>query len=235
MLATLAAAPATPLCSPLWDPLVQASAKLPAKLRAECNEVRLLHGTSPQHLLNILKDGFNERYAGSTAGQLLGAGAYFAEQIDKADQYAVRDEGSLQGTYTAQTSKPHPVTYERSALQALHQQLYNAGTVVHQGDVFYVVVSRVVLGEALSTLDAKSAVAPAGVKGKEIFHSVSKRELRKNPVSQKPFHSLIGESCPHPSLPSGRCSHGCQLRRREFVTFHATRAYPEYVIAYKRI
>jgi len=35
----------------------------------------------------VLHEGFNERFAGANRGALFGAGTYFAEDIEKADQY----------------------------------------------------------------------------------------------------------------------------------------------------
>ena len=51
--------------------------KMPGHLYSEVGERYLLHGTSPNHLLDILEHGFSEKLA-SLKG-LFGAGNYFAE------------------------------------------------------------------------------------------------------------------------------------------------------------
>jgi len=50
---------------------------MPGHLYAEVGERYLLHGTSPNHLLDILQQGFSEKLA-SLKG-MFGAGNYFAE------------------------------------------------------------------------------------------------------------------------------------------------------------
>lgn len=49
-------------------------------------EQLLLHGTQPEHLLDILANGLNERYAGDNAGAAFGQGIYLAEDAGKCDQ-----------------------------------------------------------------------------------------------------------------------------------------------------
>ena len=51
--------------------------KMPGHLYSEVGERYLLHGTSPDHLLDILQQGFSEKLA-SLKG-MFGAGNYFAE------------------------------------------------------------------------------------------------------------------------------------------------------------
>lgn len=62
------------------------SQKLGYSLDAVTNQVVLFHGTKPALVKDICASGFNERL-GSLNG-LYGAGAYFAEQSSKSDQYA---------------------------------------------------------------------------------------------------------------------------------------------------
>ena len=69
-----------------------AAAVLPGKpLRREVNEALLLHGTQPGALLSMLANGLNERFSGTNAGAAFGNGAYLAEDLGKADQYAALD------------------------------------------------------------------------------------------------------------------------------------------------
>lgn len=62
-------------------------------LDEEINEWYLFHGTSSSAAENICKTDFKMRLAGSATGTLYGRGAYLAESITKADEYA-KDEKS---------------------------------------------------------------------------------------------------------------------------------------------
>ena len=57
-----------------------ASAMLPgaADMESATNEVYLLHGTAPATVLNIVKQGMNERFSGAN-GSAFGAGIYFGD------------------------------------------------------------------------------------------------------------------------------------------------------------
>ena len=53
----------------------------------------------------------------------------------------------------------------------------------------------------------------------------------------QPYHSLVARVCDHGVSSTGGCPHGCALRPgrfNEFVSFHDCRAYPEYLVAYRR-
>eukprot|EP00913_Durusdinium_trenchii_P000068 g62.t1 len=71
--------------------LEDASAGMPDELCAPIGEKYLLHGTLPEHLLHILDQGFNDKLASSKG--MFGAGAYFAEDPEKIDQYTRPDPG----------------------------------------------------------------------------------------------------------------------------------------------
>jgi len=62
------------------------------RLRPECNEWYLLHGTSPEAAEMICKGDFKICMAGSSTGTLYGRGCYFSESITKADEYAKANE-----------------------------------------------------------------------------------------------------------------------------------------------
>ena len=62
---------------------LEAQGKL--QLRAELNEVLLLHGIPRSKLLTVLANGLNERFSGTHAGAAFGNGAYLAEDLGKAD------------------------------------------------------------------------------------------------------------------------------------------------------
>eukprot|EP00935_MAST-01C_sp_MAST-1C-sp1_P001097 g1097.t1 len=164
-------------------------------LRADINEKFLLHAPSHAAMHSILHSGFNEHFAGSNAGTAFGEGCYFAEDIAKADQYAKVDS-----------------YYQGSEL---HEDLYPIGD--HPGDVYYVLVSRVVLGHSIEATSAgkrnKPWFALGGTNAKELANI-------PNVTPPTPYHSLLGTAFP---------------RFREFIVFKP-RQYvrPLYLIAYCR-
>lgn len=181
---------------------------LPNPLRAyEALERRLLHGTRPDTLMHILAHGFNERYAGSSAGSRYGEGAYFADDAAKCDQYVRRD-----------------AAFDRQS--ELHALLYSDSH-RHAGDVFYLLVARASLGYLLRTADGRTALAGGGGGGGgALFATPNKRELVAVPGISPPVmhHSLFAEASPN----------GPIAQHSEFVVFHGEYAYPEYLLAYYR-
>ena len=103
--------------------------------RQDINEVFLLHGLPKGTVFDVIRSGFNERYSGANAGALFGDGSYFAQDIEKADQYTGDPDHNI--------SEP--------GLSALHKQLYPNGADDHPGDVCYVLVCRVALGYTIRT------------------------------------------------------------------------------------
>jgi hypothetical protein len=147
----------------------------------------------------MLDHGFNERFAGASAGAIFGDGCYFAEDITKSNQYAMRDE-----KYKSSTD-----------LKDFHQLVYGR-SYRHPGNVFYVILARVVLGCCVQTKStAQTQPGVFALDGK------NRKELANVPNSQPPhpFHSLLGLSFE---------------RFREFICFHSDQIYPEYIIAYQR-
>mmetsp|Transcript_28538 Transcript_28538/g.66127 ORF Transcript_28538/g.66127 Transcript_28538/m.66127 type:complete len:659 (+) Transcript_28538:88-2064(+) len=61
------------------------------RLEKGCNEWYLFHGTSPEAAHHICESDFKINFAGVNTGTLYGRGAYFAESITKADEYAKHD------------------------------------------------------------------------------------------------------------------------------------------------
>ena len=177
------------------------------------NEVLLLHGTTPETLLSLLTNGFNQNYSGSNSGSAFGDGVYLAEDIGKTDQYSRVDP------------RIH-LTVDKD-LYELHERLYGK-EYRHPGNVFYVLVCRASLGAPIRTrtstrhaksIDTHEDVFPTTGGGSKNF-----RELRQVPGVTPPFnhHSLIaelGESI---------------VRYREFVTFHGEYVLPVYLVAYQR-
>jgi hypothetical protein len=176
------------------------------RLYSAVNETYLLHSPAMPALSSILHLGFNEHYSGVNRGTAFGDGTYFAEDIGKTDQYAVRDEGW----------KADDLPEE---MKELHGQMYGRSH-PHPGDVFYVLVTRVVQGHQVQTDQA----APQQNKQPQVYamNGENTRELAAIPGSKpaRPYHSLLGTAFP---------------RFREFIVFHpGAQCYPEYLVAYRR-
>ena len=174
---------------------------LPASLLSESNENMLLHGTNPQVLLSILATGMNERFSGSNRGTAFGDGSYLAEDVGKSDQYV-----NLDARYEANSE--------------LHKLLFSHTR--HPGNIFYVLVCRVSLGQSVRTQERGRQAQIMG-SGKPVF-PISFRELASVPDVSPPVHhhSLLVEL-------GGRVH-----RYREFVVFHGEYIYPEYLLAIQR-
>ena len=145
------------------------SKKLPWTTDEVCNEVRLLHGTSPEVVLSILQHGMNERFAGASAGTKFGNGTYFADDAGKIDQYCQEDN-----------------QYDNTgALSSLHKRIYK-NSQDHPGQVFYALVFRVSLGYSVHYADDEE----------ECFNpNANRRELCNIPNTDPPtpYHSLVAE------------------------------------------
>jgi hypothetical protein len=183
-------------------------------MKAGANEAILLHGTSPDRLLELLSNGFNERYSGTGAGTAFGGGVYLAEDVGKTDQYVGADSA-----------------YDPSRSE-LHMRLYGR-TVRHPGDVFYVLVVRAALGFPLRTQymnDQETGESATSMdSGAPIFPTFNNdepnfRELSAVPGVTPPIyhHSLIAELGED------------IVRYREFVLFHSEYLHIDYLIAYHR-
>jgi len=69
-----------------YDGLSAGLAQLDGNLVSEINEYYMLHGTKPDIIGNIIRDGLDFRMASDKP--MFGKGAYCAESSTKADQYA---------------------------------------------------------------------------------------------------------------------------------------------------
>lgn len=99
--------------------LRRAARMLPGNRDAEEGEELLLHGLNPANLLAMLRNGFNERFAGSNAGTAFAQGTYFAEDVGKVDHYTKVDRGKalLPGWLWAS---------DAAKLHRLHMRLYSS-------------------------------------------------------------------------------------------------------------
>jgi len=179
---------------------------MPGHLDAGVHEEMLLHGTKPEVVAQLVSYGFNERF--STVSQF-GEGNYFAEDVVKIDQYATFDSG--RGTDTD-----------------LHRYLFPAGD--HPGDVKFAFVARVALGCMVRTKWGPSRAPKDLDSGSDVYaSSTGTRELAYVPVdsdlqgARVLYHSLLVELG------------GAIARFREFVSFHSSYAYPEYLVAYQHV
>jgi hypothetical protein len=139
------------------------------------------------------------------SGGIFGHGTYFAEDVGKNDQYVTTD-----------------VAHDTSgARKALHERLFVK--VRHPGRLHYLLVCRVSLGHSVRTKDGETSMDGGGG---SIFATVDKRELAAVPRASPPvhFHSLVAETG------------GPRIARfREFIVFHGSYIYPEYLVAYQRM
>lgn len=203
------------LASDSWrSRLEDASSSLPGERFDEVGERYLLHGTGPDHLLDILHQGFTEKLA-SLKG-LFGAGNYLAEDPEKIDQYTRPDPG-----------------LETPGLEEIHSRLYRAGGNYHPGeDMFYCFIVRATCGASLqiSGLDQDDRLRDET--GRDVFLTPDRRELARVPGTSPAFsyHSLVVNLC------TGKTSSKAAVARfREVVIFEGNRIYPEYLVAYKRV
>ncbi|CAE7491894.1 RIPK2 [Symbiodinium natans] len=190
--------------------LEKANAQMPDPLCEHIGEKYLLHGTTPEVLLDILHQGFNDKLA-SLKG-MFGAGAYFAEDPEKIDQYTREDPG-----------------HEAPGLEKLHARLYRAGGNRHPGsDVFYCFVVRVTCGACFVSNGLKDKLHDHDT-GFQVFARDDRRELSSIPESDPrvPYHTLVVQTGSEAKLRIERF--------REIISFDANRAYPEYLLAYQRV
>jgi len=202
-----------------------------AQLDASINECFLFHAPDPTVMHTVMASGFDERYAGASVGTAFGHGSYFGEDFDKCDQYAVRDEGlgNYGSTYTApkHNSISGQASYRKSDLQDVHTELYPQGD--HPGDVFYVFMCRVVLGDFVQPSGSVIDIP----RQQQVFASSGSnlRQLAPVPGSKppRPYDSLVAD----PSLFTNP-KNSFQSKNREFVVMNGNQIYPEFLLAYKR-
>jgi hypothetical protein len=159
------------------------------------NEALLLHGTDPDHMQSVLFEGLDPNL--SRKGRF-GRGIYFAESAVKSNDYTSLD-------CTWQGNKD-------SDIGRLHKSLYKASLMnKHPGDVRYMLVCRVVLGNPVKTVDGRRSVED----GEALFsgdeHSC---------IAKPGRHSVLAEPKNEP---------------REFVVFSPHAMVCEYLVAYRRV
>lgn len=148
----------------------EASTELPENLVHKVNEVRLWHGTKPDTVLALLRNGLNERFSGGCFGH----GSYLAEDAGKNDQYVVKDPA---------LGSPK--------LGELHRLLYK--DVDHPGNVFYLLLCRTVLGVCVRTQSGDGLATSMDDSSSQVFATSERRELALIPGSTCHYHGLLVE------------------------------------------
>jgi hypothetical protein len=217
---------------PIRRGLREGGGRLPGGLRAahanDYNETFLMTGVPLHNIASVLENGCNEHFAGKNAGCLFGAGVYFAENIEKCDQYTRYPAAKLG-------------KIGRDERNAAHEKLYGTNQDDVEDDVLYVLVCRVVMGYPIRTR-GRDAQHRCIVMDKDasasnfVFHE-SCREAHYqesvltgviNPETGRSYSPLLH----HHSL-IAECG-GAVDRFREFVVFDGAQVYPEYVVSYRR-
>ena len=180
-----------------------------SKLDQKVNEVYLLHATDPKNLHSILFEGLDPTI--SHEG-LFGRGVYFAECAAKSDQYAVMDR---------------KLNYkEDESLFDLHHKLYKKfeGR-EHPGQVYYCLVSRVVLGHPVRTKDGFTQLVDGSKSEHNLYLDARRSQLAP----------IVGTNNITPSSVIAEKG-GIQRSSsyREFVIQKGDQMFVEYLIAYQR-
>lgn len=187
--------------------------KLPGvdNLVHDCNEEYLLHAVEPGELLSVASSGMNERHK---EGLYYGRGLFFADDIVKADADQTKADAAYGG------------------FPELHRRLFTKDGEFEFPDppakLFYVTLCRMVVGfpvRTVLTLDGKQKMINViDFPESPVYATNHRSELSFIPDTEPGihFHSMIAEQ-------------GSIAKYRDFVQFHSTRAYPEYVIAYTRL
>ena len=136
-----------------------------------------------------------------------GNGNYFAEDCAKNDQYVTNDP-----SYGAHAD--------------LHRRIYSKSYGHPNTKVYYLFLCRVTMGACVRTATFAPSSTDLDRPGKKVF-PISPRELGTIPgvTPATLFHGLIVEDHKPPT----------NLRFREFLVFHGEYAYPEYMLAYRRV
>eukprot|EP00439_Symbiodinium_sp_Y106_P024089 s1689_g2.t4 len=185
--------------------LEDASGSMPGSLFSQVGERYLLHGTSPQSVLDSLHQGFSDKLA--SLSDIFGAGSYFAEDPEKIDQYTQPDGG-----------------YKTTGLEELHEQLFAEEGNMHPGeDIFYCFVVRATCGAALVTEGLDHDRLKDVNTNKQVFLRSDRRQLCHIPGATPSisYHTLVVDVAKR-KVPTS------VLRFREIVLFEDTRVYPDW-------
>ena len=237
------------LINEMYGPISELLQATGDELDSFTNETFLLHGAPPHVICDILADGMNQRF--SKPG-FFGEGTYFAENACKSDQYA---DSRLD-------PRDHTTSTTNDNVRKLHEKLYRGDT-PPKGDVFYIIVCRVVMGWYARTKhpifwetfdgelkigghinldiqnklrpDRPQASTPAGPDdwALDIWAKAARGPEQDR---QQELTDIPGGPTPGVAYHALLAEVGGMIKRhREFVQFHADRVYPSYVLAYQRI
>ena len=184
-----------------------------AELDPEVNEVFLLHGTDPAKVMQIAREGLNERFSSRSC---FGFGSYLAEDAGKVDQYIKPEE-----------------FFRRNS--DLHFKLFS-GSRRHPGRIFYIFLCRASLG-----LVARSRDGQKTLDGHSVWAQTKQRarqrefEFAANVWPKLRYHSQVIEKTPPEEMATAPAGSTVVERYREFMTTHSERIYPEYLLAVRRV
>lgn len=182
-------------------------------LNEELNEKLLLHGTSPESVMNIIAGNF-DAWRANVTGRAFGPGVYQAEDAGKADQYA-RSDG-----------------YE-----ALNRELElpsGAEMAIALGaprpNTYYMLVSRTLLGCANHVSHGqmhRSTTAMQDLGSRVVYQN---EPLTNQPLLRAPYNSLIKEH-----FGTLRGGYGSGDKYREFLVQNSSQILPVMLVAYMRV
>lgn len=193
--------------------LFSCTEKLPGadNLIRDCNEEYLLSAIEPGELLTVASSGMNERHK---EGLYYGRGLFFADDIVKADMDQTKADAAYGG------------------FPELHRRLFPKDGEFEfpepPAKLFYVTLCRMLVGFPMRVglnHDGKQKVMEVlDFPGSPAYATNHRSELAFIPDTEPGihFHSMLAEQ-------------SILAKYRDFVQFHSTRAYPEYVIAYTRL
>jgi serine/threonine protein kinase len=222
----LDALPAARRSGPIRAALREGGQSLEGGLRPECAECFLMHGCPIDNLGNILANGLDQGFAGTNAGNAFGVGIYFAEDIEKCDQYTRCPAKRLKSA-------------QLEALAPLFQTLYGGDECAEHDDVLFILVCRATMGYSIRTtgydipMDGRELgkTAPTQPRdpscpspgSKSIFHQPRTRKKLigvVDPITKDVIQPLLH----HHSLIAEK---GVRIQRfREFVLFDGSSVYP---------
>lgn len=197
------------------------------------HQVRLIHGTKPEYVYDILFDGLDPQLA---RNGLFGRGVYFAENAAKINQYVTRDEKNLM-------FQKKNVQKDKEKTTLLHRKLYANGY-LHPKDVFYALVCKVALDkEPVFTKDGKTECGKDGkhkkkAKTRKSKHDDPKKTDIEEDADKAPWlfekdsgRSKLADNSKHSLI----ALTGDRIKRfREFIVFEKDAIDIEYLVAFKR-
>jgi len=183
-------------------------------LNEALNEKLLLHGTSPESVMNIIAGNFDAWRAGVT-GQAFGPGVYQAEDAGKADQYA--------------RSNGYEVLNRELELPSGADMAIALGS--PRPNTYYMLVSRTLLGCANHVSHGQMNRPVMKIQDLDSRMVYQRDELtRYQSLLRAPYNSLIKEH-----FGTLRGGYGSGDKYREFLVQNSSQILPVMLVAYMRV